>query len=76
MPRPGSGAVIRGDLAHRHGFPSQGRFVGLQIGALLEKGIGRHPVAFGENDEVAAHDVAAGDPLTLAVANDERTGTG
>ena len=48
-------------------------FVGLQILATEENGIGRYPVAFGENDEIAPHDVPAGDPPALAVANDERT---
>ena len=68
------GAIVPGDLAHRHGFAGQGRFVGLQILATQKNGIGRHPVAFGKNDEVAPHDVAAGDPPALAVANDERAG--
>ena len=43
--------------------PVRVEFVGLQILATQEDGIGGHPVAFGENDEVAPHDVAAGDPL-------------
>ena len=72
--RSGPGAIVPGDLAHGHGFAGQGRFVGLQILALQEHGVGRHPVAFGKDDEVAPHDVAAGDPLALAVANDERAG--
>ena len=56
--------------------PVSSGFVGLQILQLQENGVGRHPVAFGENDEVAPHDVAAGDPPALAVANDERARAG
>ena len=78
-PRPlGSGlkAIVPRGLAHGYGFASQGRFVGLQILALQQHRVGRNPVSLGEDDEVTPHDVAAGDPLALAVANDERTGAG
>ena len=33
--------------------------------------IGRHPVALGEEDDVAAHDLAAGDALAITVADDQ-----
>ena len=41
-----------------------------------ENGVSRHPVALGKHDEVAAHDIAAGNPLAFAVADDQRTRAG
>jgi hypothetical protein len=41
---------------------------------MQKDGVGRHPVALGQNDEVTSHDVPTGDPPALAVANDERAG--
>ena len=78
-PRPlrsGLRAIVPRDLAHGYGFASQGQFVGLQILALQQHRVGRNPVSLGKDDEVAPHDVAAGDPLALTVANDQRAGAG
>ena len=59
------------DLAHRHGLAGQQGFIGLQILGPEKDGIGRNAIAFGKDDNIAAHDVAAGDPQASSVANDQ-----
>ena len=61
--------IISRDFAHGYGFARQRGLIGLQILRLQQDGVGRYPVSFGNNDEVATHDVPAGDSLALAVAN-------
>ena len=59
-------AVARGILRTGTDSPGQQRFVGLQIVASTQHRVGRHAIALGEHDEVAAHDLAAGDSAPLA----------
>ena len=44
--------------------------------ADTSSGIGRNAVAFAQHEQVAAHHVASGDALRLAVADDQRARTG
>ena len=71
--RRGSG---RGNLAHRHGLAGEQQFIALQIMRREHGRIGRHAVAFGKNDEVAAHHFGAGNAFLDAVADHERARAG
>jgi hypothetical protein len=61
-----------GDLADRDRLPRQQRLVDLQIAALDEHGVGRDAIALGQDDEIAANDLAPGDARALPVADHER----
>src|SRR6185369_7548326 len=76
--RPGTARWDIGDsnLAHRYRFPRQQRFIGLKIVGLHQYGVGGNAIAFGEDDQNAARDLAARDPSARAVADHQRTGTG
>jgi hypothetical protein len=65
----GGRCVLGRALADRNGFAGQEGFVALQVGAMPQDGIGGYAVAFGENDRIAAHHLAAGDTPPLAVAD-------
>ncbi len=43
---------------------------------MNEDGVGRHPISFGEHHDIAAHHLATSDSSALAIANDQRPGTG
>ena len=70
------GDVNTGNLAHRCGLTRQQRFIGLQVVALNEDRIGWHPVSLCQHDEIATHDLPAGDAFAFAIANDQSTRTG
>ena len=67
---------VGGGLADRDGLAGERRLVDREVHAVQQRGVGRHPVALGEQDDVAAHDVAPGDAYLPAVADDERTRRG
>jgi len=58
-------------LGHRHGLAGEQGLVHLQL-ALHKPRVGGNPVAFMQHQQVAAHHVAPGDPLLLAVAQHQR----
>jgi len=66
----------RHPLADRNGLAGQQRFVGPDAVGRHQEGIGRNAVALAQLEQVAAHDVAPGDALRLAVADDQRARAG
>ena len=58
-------------LVHRHGLARQQGLVHRQL-ALHQHGVSGHAVAFVQHQQVAAHHVAPGDALFLAVTDDQR----
>ncbi|MNM73125.1 hypothetical protein D3C81_848430 [compost metagenome] len=58
-----------GGLLHRQRFAGQGGFLDAQFLHRQQAQIRRHPVAGGEQDEVAGHQFAGVDLLALAVAD-------
>ncbi len=66
----------RHPLADRHGFAREQRFVGPHAIGRHQQGIGRHAITLAELEQVAAHHVAPGDALRLAVADDQRARAG
>jgi hypothetical protein len=59
-------------LADRRRLAGQQRLVELEIALREHGGIGRHAVAFGQHDDVAAHHLAPGDAPLLAAAHHQR----
>ena len=58
-----------GLLEHRGRLAGQQRFVHREVGRLDEAHVGRHPVAFGQQHDVAADDFAASDALRFTVSD-------
>ena len=65
-----------GPLHHRRGFAGEQRFVDRQVRCLDQSHVAGHAVAFGQQHDVADHQVAAGDALRLAVAHHQCARTG
>jgi len=72
-----TGLVGRGRaLAHGHRLAGQQRFVDAQAGRFGEHHVGGHALAFGDQHQVAGHQIERGDSLHPAVADDARLGRG
>jgi hypothetical protein len=63
-------------LAHRHRFAGEQGFVGGEAHGLEHPRVRGHPVALGEEDDVVAHDVLAGDAHLLSGPDHQRPGAG
>ena len=63
-------------LGHRHRLTGQHRLIGRQVGGLDQLQVGRHPVALGQQHEVAQHQFATGDAPRLPTAQHQRTRAG
>ena len=71
-PHAGAGFVCNRCLAHRHRFSRQKGLVDRDVHAGQQHGVGRHPVAFGQLDQVAGHHIAAGHAYASPVPDHER----
>lgn len=69
-------ATIRCLLGYHLGLAGQHRLVGGQLVRLQHHAVGRHAVAFGQQEHVAAHDVPARDPHGDATSQGQRPGAG
>lgn len=65
-----------GKLAHRHVFACRQRFVQQQILRVQQSGIGGDAIAFRDDDQVPADDLASGYVTPLSAANHHGAGTG
>jgi hypothetical protein len=66
----------RRGLPHRHRFSGKQRLVHTQIDGASQDGVGRHAISFGEDEDVASSDLAAGDTTANATPNDQSAGAG
>ena len=64
------------NLAHRHRLAGQQGFVGCKAAGLDDQSIGRHPVTFGQDDQIAQDHFTPGNAQTLPVADDQRAWAG
>ena len=64
-------ALVRA-LRHRDRLSGEKGLVRREAHRLEEHAVGRHAVALREDDEVARHHLAAGDPALVPIAHDER----
>ena len=68
--------VRRRRLPHRDRFSGKERFVHAQIDGAPEDGVGRHAISLGEDEDVAAGDLAAGQTAADAFPDDQGPGAG
>ncbi|MDT4840776.1 hypothetical protein FQZ97_746070 [compost metagenome] len=66
---------LRHPFAHRNSLARQQRFIGPHAVGRNQQGIGRHTVTLAQLEQVAAHHIAPGDALRLAVSDDQRART-
>jgi hypothetical protein len=66
----------RGALAHGQRFTGEHRFVDLHVIAHDQRAVGRHAVAFADDDDVAPHHFPTRDAHLLRIADDQRAWTG
>jgi hypothetical protein len=65
-----------GNLADRHRLTGQQRLISLDLMRRYELRIRWNAIAFRHNDDIARHDLAAGNPALYAVTDDESPWTG
>ena len=68
--------TLCGGLAHRHRLAGEQRLVEQQVVGGNQQRIGRHPVAFAQQQQVAAHHVTPRDTQVLAIAHHQRARAG
>ena len=63
-------------LHHRHGLPCEHGYIHAQIRCLEQVDIGGNAIALGQQNQVADHQLPAGDAFLPAVPDDQGARTG
>ena len=74
--RAGIGAGAIGKLGHRDRLATEHGFVTGQLMGLQQQAIGRHAIALGQQQDIAAHHLRRRDTLRLAISDHQRTRAG
>jgi len=68
--------ALGANFSHRGRLAGKQRFVGGEVGAVEQDGIGRHAVSFSQDDQVSRDHIPSCDPFLHTVPDDQGPGAG